>query len=171
VNVPGRKPKTQRRRKDGFLTTGEMARLSKSTLRTVRFYEEQGLLEPISRTVGGHRLFREAELAKLRLMSDLRAAGFGLEEVREIVDLKRGHSTGADAARRAITELGKKIAQMHERARLLSRLAADLEASRRQLDACTRCEDPRFPVNCGQCHVMTSAPLAKALRVLWNTES
>jgi DNA-binding transcriptional MerR regulator len=171
VNVAGKKPKTQRSRKDGFLTTGEMARLAKSTLRTVRFYEEQGLLDPVSRTEGGHRLFRESELAKLRLMSDLRAAGFGLDEVREIVELKRGHSTGAEAARTAIQELGKKIDRMHERARLLSRLAADLEASRRQLDGCTRCEDARFPSNCGECHVMTSAPLAKALRVLWNTES
>lgn len=171
MNVSGRKLKNQRRRSDGFLTTGEMARLTKSTLRTVRFYEEQGLLDPVARTEGGHRLFRETELEKLRLMSNLRTAGFGLDEVREIVDLKRGHSTGAEAARSAIQELGKKIAQMHERVRLLSRLAAELEASRRQLDACTSCEDTRFPLNCGQCHVMTSTPLAKALRVLWDTES
>lgn len=171
MTVPKKKKTEERRRKDGLLTTGEMARLSKSTLRTVRFYEEQGLLDPVTRTEGGHRLFRERELEKLRLMSNLRAAGFGLEEVREIVDLKRGHSTGADAARTAIRELGKKIDQMQERARLLARLAAELEASRRQLDACTSCEDPRFPSNCGQCSVMTSTPLAKALRVLWDTES
>ena len=34
-----------------------MARLSMSTLRTVRFYEEEGILRPIARTDGGHRLF------------------------------------------------------------------------------------------------------------------
>ena len=44
------------------LTTGEMARLSKTTLRTVRFYEEAGILAPIGRTEGGHRVFERAQL-------------------------------------------------------------------------------------------------------------
>lgn len=40
-----------------LLTTGEMARQSSNTLRTVRFYEEEGILRPVRRTDGGHRLF------------------------------------------------------------------------------------------------------------------
>ena len=74
------------RRKDGFLTTGDMARLSSNTLRTVRFYEEAGLLSPVQRTDGGHRLFPQSELRKLQLVSDLRAAGFSLEEIREMIE-------------------------------------------------------------------------------------
>ena len=66
------------RRRDGLLTTGDMARKSGSTLRTVRFYEEAGILKPTQRTEGGHRLFEASELDKLRLVSDLRSAGFSL---------------------------------------------------------------------------------------------
>ncbi len=164
------KAKKRRCRKDGLLTTGDMARLSHSTLRTVRFYEEQGLLDPMTRTHGGHRLFAPCELDKLRLVSDLRAAGLGLEEVRELLALKKTQASGAKAARAVIERLGRELTQMNERAKLLTRLAAELEQSRRHLDACTGCEDPRFPDECGRCSVMSGAPLAKALRVLWNVE-
>src|SRR5512135_1014731 len=59
------------RRRDRWYTTGEMARLSDNTLRTVRFYEEAGIIRPVGRTEGGHRLFERAELDRLLLVSDL----------------------------------------------------------------------------------------------------
>ncbi|MBT8451830.1 MAG: MerR family transcriptional regulator, partial [Deltaproteobacteria bacterium] len=55
-----------------LLTTGDMARLSQSTLRTVRFYEQEGLIEPERRSSCGHRLFSARELLKLQLALDLR---------------------------------------------------------------------------------------------------
>src|SRR5690348_9179110 len=61
------------------LTTGEMARLSNSTLRTVRFYEEEGILRPARRTEGGHRLFERTELDRLMLVTDMRMAGLSLD--------------------------------------------------------------------------------------------
>src|ERR1700734_3560260 len=57
-----------------LLTTGEMARRSNNTLRTVRFYEEEGILRPVRRTEGGHRLFDRRELERLMLVTDLRTA-------------------------------------------------------------------------------------------------
>jgi len=60
---------------EDLLSTGDMARLTGNTLRTVRFYEEAGILHPERRSTGGHRLFTHAELERLQLISDLRAAG------------------------------------------------------------------------------------------------
>ena len=93
------------RRKDGLLTTGDMARQSANTLRTVRFYEETGLLTPVQRTDGGHRLFEKGELRKLQLISDLRAAGFSLEEIKEMIEAKLQCNCGADASRNVIGRL------------------------------------------------------------------
>ena len=56
-----------------------MARLSESTLRTVRFYEQEGLIEPERRSACGHRLFSGRELLKLQLALDLREAGLSLQ--------------------------------------------------------------------------------------------
>jgi DNA-binding transcriptional MerR regulator len=75
-----------------------MARQSGSTVRTVRFYEEAGLIQPVQRTDGGHRLFPERELHRLRLVSDLRAAGLSLDGIRDLLDAKLGASSRPEGA-------------------------------------------------------------------------
>jgi DNA-binding transcriptional MerR regulator len=71
-----------------LLTTGDMARLSDSTLRTVRFYEQEGLIEPERRSACGHRLFSGRELMKLQLALDLREAGLSLQNIKDLFCLK-----------------------------------------------------------------------------------
>ena len=73
-----------------LLTTGEMARRSGNTLRTVRFYEEEGILRAVRRTDGGHRLFDEPELERLTLVTDMRSAGLSLDEIKHILEVKQG---------------------------------------------------------------------------------
>ena len=87
----------ERPREVPLLTTGEMARLSNSTLRTVRFYEEEGILRPARRTEGGHRLFERSELDRLMLVTDMRMAGLSLDDIKAILEVKKAASTGADA--------------------------------------------------------------------------
>jgi DNA-binding transcriptional MerR regulator len=80
-----------------LLTTGDMARLGRSTLRTVRFYEEAGLLK-VARLDGGNRLFHENELHKLRLASDLREAGLSLSEIKSLFELKNRCASAEEAS-------------------------------------------------------------------------
>ena len=82
-----------------LLTTGDMARLGRSTLRTVRFYEEAGLLK-VARHEGGHRLFSETELHKLRLASDLREAGLSLSDIKTLFELKARCGSAEEASAR-----------------------------------------------------------------------
>ena len=54
---------------------------------TLRLYERKGLLDP-SRTTGGSRRFSELDLARLRRIQDLTAAGLNLEGVRRVLELE-----------------------------------------------------------------------------------
>ncbi len=166
------RPANGSRRKDGLLTTGDMARLSDNTLRTVRFYEESGLLMPVQRTDGGHRLFPRRELGKLQLISDLRAAGFSLEEIKEIIEVKHSARTGADASRGIIDRLDSQIHTMKKRIALLERLLGELDTTRELLAECQACtDDKRFPDACRQCEVMSDADrIPNAASVLWQVE-
>src|SRR5215813_8604548 len=57
------------------------------TKRTLRYYEEIGLLEPSTRTEGGYRLYNEADIEHLERIKRLRdLLGFSLAEIREIAD-------------------------------------------------------------------------------------
>lgn len=159
-------------RKDGLLTTGDMARQSRSTLRTVRFYEEAGLLEPAARTEGGHRLFPPAELRKLKLVAELRAAGFALDEIKEMLGTKLRCDCGAEASRDISEQLARQIAIMNQRIGLMKRLLAELESAQEHLNDCAQCQDGHyFPNACGECEVMAGeGPLPNALSVLWRVD-
>jgi DNA-binding transcriptional MerR regulator len=152
-----------------------MARLSGNTLRTVRFYEEAGLLRPAERTEGGHRLFSEHHLRRLELVTDLRAAGFSLEEIRDVLEAKQRFASGSEAARDLVRRIDRHLKRMRSRLQLLERLVRDLEEAREVLVRCPHCGRVDYaPDRCAQCEHLRAAAgereLPNALRVLWNVE-
>ncbi|MHA1525136.1 MAG: MerR family transcriptional regulator [Alphaproteobacteria bacterium] len=66
-------------------TVGELAQTFNITTRTLRFYEEQGLLSPLRR--GRQRLYSQRDRTRLRLILRGRRLGFSLADIGEIVDL------------------------------------------------------------------------------------
>ncbi len=66
---------------------GEAARRLGMTTRTLRYYEEMGLLAPEARNRGGFRLYGEEELGRLARISELKnLLGFNLHEIKDILD-------------------------------------------------------------------------------------
>ncbi len=147
-----------------------MARRSGSTLRTVRFYEEAGILKPTQRTEGGHRLFEASGLDKLRLVSDLRSAGFSLDEIRGVLETKRAAPTGAVASTDVLEKLNDQIGRMQERVNLLQRLISQLTEAREVLERCQQCTNTvNFPNDCGECKTLSDVePVPAAVSVLWD---
>jgi MerR family copper efflux transcriptional regulator len=82
---------------------GELAEKTGLSLRTIRHYDEVGLLEPTGRTVGGFRLYTQDDLARLMLIRRMKPLGFTLEEMTEllrIIDTLGGAGTLDPAVRR-----------------------------------------------------------------------
>ncbi len=69
---------------DAHYTTGELARRAGVSQRTIRYYEELGLVQPASRLPGGRRIFTEDALQRLRFISRLKKVGLSLEEMHHI---------------------------------------------------------------------------------------
>lgn len=158
-----------RERSDGLLTTGDMARLTGNTLRTVRFYEEAGILRPDRRSAGGHRLFSQRELERLMFISDMRAAGLSLDEIRSMLELKRHARTGEEAAAAALSVLDEQIRTLEVRIEVFMRLRRELSQAREILRGCRDCKDDQlFPDACDDCNVIATQPqVPQSMRVLW----
>jgi DNA-binding transcriptional MerR regulator len=136
-----------------------MARLSSNTVRTVRFYEETGVLEPAHRSEGGHRLFPATELDKLVFISNMRDAGLSLEEIRLVLGVKAAGTCGAASSERLIGLLGEHVAAMTAKIDALSRLRAEFERAATLLGGCLTCtQDSLFPTGCGRCEKMQGGP-------------
>src|SRR5690606_41139111 len=70
-----------------FYTIGELAREFGITARTIRFYEDKGLLSPLRD--GQKRLYRRRDRTRLRLILRGKRLGFSLREIRETFELDR----------------------------------------------------------------------------------
>ena len=61
---------------------GEVAEQIGLSLRTIRYYEEVGLVTPATRSRGGFRLYSDADIARLELIKRMKPLDFSLEEMR-----------------------------------------------------------------------------------------
>jgi DNA-binding transcriptional MerR regulator len=108
------------------LKVGELARRTGLTVRTLHHYHEVGLVKPSAQTASGHRLYTEADVARLQQVLSLRQLGFSLDEIRDCLE-RPGYSA------REILRLH--VARLRERIDLQSRLCTRLEVLAGRLDA------------------------------------
>ncbi|XTZ18721.1 MerR family transcriptional regulator [Micromonospora echinospora] len=85
-----------------LFTIGQLAHRTGLAVRTIRFWSDQGLLPPTTRSGGGYRLYDAAAVARLELLRTLRDLGVGLDDVRRILDRQTGVTDVARAHVRAL---------------------------------------------------------------------
>jgi DNA-binding transcriptional MerR regulator len=71
---------------EGHIQIGEVADEVGLSLRTIRYYEEIGLVTPSGRTEGGFRLYLAGDVERLRLVKALKPVGLSLETMAELLD-------------------------------------------------------------------------------------
>jgi DNA-binding transcriptional MerR regulator len=114
---------------------GEVAKLTGVTTRTLRYWEELGLLQPTSRTDGGERLYAAADVRRVTRIRDLQELlGFSLDEVKAVL------STGdVDVLDRVHFELKDgEVSSARRRALLDEAIAANDQLVRRLDDTLSR---------------------------------
>jgi DNA-binding transcriptional MerR regulator len=94
------------------------------SLRTIRFYEEAGIVIPSARSSGGFRLYTETDIDRLVQVKAMKPLGFSLGETRELMDLRdrvvAGKSLSSDERRRFLAFSEQADAKFRKRQRQLS---------------------------------------------------
>lgn len=93
---------------------GEVAERTGLSLRTIRYYEEVGLVTPSTRSEGGFRLYAESDVERLQLAKQMKPLGFQLEEMRELLaalDPQAGEPDADEAERSARLRRFSEIAE------------------------------------------------------------
>jgi len=89
-----------------LLTIGRLARRTGISARTLRFWSNEGIIPSAGRTAGGYRLYDSACVARVELIRTLRELGFGLDDVRRVLDRK---VTVADVAAAHVAAIDARI--------------------------------------------------------------
>ncbi|MEU9062784.1 MerR family transcriptional regulator [Streptomyces sp. NPDC048430] len=120
---------------DGLCGIGELAERAGVSVKTVRFYSDNGLLPEVSRSVGGHRRYGPDSLERLRMIRSLRTMDLPVSAVRRVLDEEEtaGRAGGAleDAVAGQLRELGSQLRALRWR-----------EAALRSVQECPAAERP-----------------------------
>lgn len=108
------------------ISIGEAADKSGLPAKTIRYYEEIGLVRPM-RSGNGYRAFGERQLQALTFLAQARSLGFSIEECRELLTLQANEGrASADVKRLTVAHLAQidaKIAELQAMRRTLSEMA------------------------------------------------
>ncbi|WIB01735.1 MerR family transcriptional regulator [Curtobacterium sp. MCBA15_012] len=102
---------------------GELAERAGMSLRTIRHYDEVGLLVPSARTSGGFRVYTAQDLERLLVIRRMKPLGFTLDEMRELLRVVDALATAGPAEEHALAaRLDEYLADARERhAKLVER--------------------------------------------------
>ncbi|WP_217130636.1 MerR family transcriptional regulator [Streptomyces sp. AC558_RSS880] len=104
----------------GLLTIGELARATGLSVRTIRYWSDEGALPPVARSAGGYRLYDAGSVARLELVRTLRELGLGLTDVRRVLT---GETTVARVAAAHVAALDTQIRSLKVTRAVLSTVA------------------------------------------------
>ncbi|MCX4765098.1 MerR family transcriptional regulator [Streptomyces sp. NBC_01275] len=104
----------------GLFTIGELARSTGLTVRTIRYWSDEGVLTPVARSTGGYRLYDAESAARLELIRTLRELGLGLLDVRRVL---AGERTVAEVAAAHVVALDAQIRSLRVTRAVLSSVA------------------------------------------------
>ncbi|MBI4382360.1 MAG: heavy metal-responsive transcriptional regulator [candidate division NC10 bacterium] len=103
---------------------GAVARQVGVSVKTIRFYEREGLLEPPARTEKGYRLYPEEAVRQLKFIRKAQLLGFSLREIQEILALRRQDKIVCGHVDRALQE---KLKAVQQKVRELKALESSLK--------------------------------------------
>ncbi len=109
------------------LRIGEIAKIAGVTVRTVRYYEELGLLNPPQREGSSHRKYTMSDLVLLKRIKQLKSYGLTLSEIKEIIDLSREDPTGQKSRLRLISSYREKLDEAIRRKEKIELYIKELE--------------------------------------------
>jgi DNA-binding transcriptional MerR regulator len=122
-----------------LLKIGDFARLADTNLRTLRYYEELGLLNPAQRSEGGFRYYRRTDVNRVNMIKDLQELGLQLDKIRELISVRGVGEPGSQFLARVRQALSEQDRMLAERQRSIGEQRGRIQAALGKLTECQGC--------------------------------
>ena len=109
-----------------YFTITDLCREFDVTTRTLRFYEQKGLLDPLRR--GRRRLFRQGDRTRLKLILRGKRLGLSLDEIADIVTMYAAAPGERGQLRRLMARIAERRAELEQKRRDIDETLAELDA-------------------------------------------
>jgi len=109
-----------------FISIGELAKKLEMSQRTIRYYEEIGLLNSVKRLEGGRRVYTDTDLRRLKLIKRLKMLGLTLSDMQELEAIWTIEKSNEKVLNRLLELLGHHLKMLEDR-------IADLDILRNEI--------------------------------------
>lgn len=135
---------------------GEIAKKARTSVRTVRYYLEEGFIEAADRSPGGFYLFKPEAAETVFFVQKLKDAGLALKDIKKIYQARRDGETGDKAYPEVLKLLETQKSLMEQKIVDYQRLKNEIEESIELVRQCDGCRIKPCRQNCETCEVVTS---------------
>lgn len=137
-----------------LLKIGDFARLADTNLRTLRYYEELGLLSPASRSAGGFRYYRKTDINRVNMIRDLQELGLHLDRIRELMGARQAGEAREQFLSRVRQALEEQDQLLEQRMQTLTAQRKKVSQALHKIGECRHCThspkvDNNFCEPCG----------------------
>lgn len=122
-----------------LLKIGELAQQAGVTVRTIRYYEELGLLSPAQTSPGGFRLYTDADLRRLNFIKRFKNLDFPLEEILRLLSSSEGSQNKAEKISTSLSILEKQLEQVENKIKEMDAIKQDIKEAIKLLHECDSC--------------------------------
>lgn len=117
----------------GEFLRGQIANMADVNIETLRYYEDQGLIQTPIRSESGYRLYSDEVLIRLAFIKNAKLCGFTLKEIKKALIRSEDHSISIsdfiDVIDRKINSINKEISKRENTKSMLSHLKSNLQAT------------------------------------------
>lgn len=129
------KPEMAEARRQGLLNIGEAAEASGVSAKSIRHYEESGLIPPANRTFANYRLYSAKDVHTLRFIRSARSLGFSIADIGKLLNLWQDQARNSIEVKKLalahVAELDQRIAEMERMRDTLRDLARKCHGDKR----------------------------------------
>ena len=118
-----------------YYIIGQLANLVPVSPRTIRYYEEIGLLNSIRRIEGGRRVYTDQDYQRLRFIKRLKHLGLTLAEMQELNDIHQIHRANRKVLPRLLELLETHVEKIEKRIRSLEELRSKILTNHERITA------------------------------------
>ena len=118
---------------EGTLAIGEISRLVELSQRTIRYYEEIGLLHSVRRIENGKRVYTDHDVRRLKFINRLKVLGLSLAEMVELEKIYRKQRNNREILPKLLEILDERAAQIDERVSQLVALKKEIREYQQRL--------------------------------------
>lgn len=129
---------------------GDIAKKLGVSCRTIRYYEERGLISS-ERSAGGFRVFADSQVEKLQTILTLKELGMPLDEIAHFIHLRSHGTIGSEVAPPLLQSLKAKVGEFKKAAERYKAMIKELETAISIIENCKTCNNMTEETVCEEC--------------------